>query len=195
MTTWRPTQDYLLLAPEIPPEHSAGGIYIPQQARESLKEGRVLVKGPLCSDRINVGDDVVFSQSSEFKFEIDLAGPAKEDGRQPTEIIVVVQEMNIILCKPAKSDQQFIPSRVLSGRCAFHDQPLPCLNCEAESHKPRPLPFIASGRCAQHDNLLPCPVCLAESPASSRYPSGVSVELSKQAAAHTVPEVGGREIK
>lgn len=122
-TDWNPTRDYMIVEPDRVPEKTAGGIVIPDQSRRSLNEGTIIKLGPECNEHAHkVGDRIVFSESSEFKIKQD-----------DDSIIVVVQEVNILLCKPAKP-RLFTttpkPSRFI---CDFHEYngEEKCPACEA----------------------------------------------------------------
>lgn len=88
---YAPTRNFIVIRPELEEEKSAGGIVIPEQARRSLNEGEVLKCGPQVSTDISIGMFVVFTQSSEFRLQMD-------DG----QLVFVVAEDNLILTRPAE---------------------------------------------------------------------------------------------
>lgn len=85
--TYKPTKDWLILKPEESEEVSAGGIFIPEQARQTLNEGEIIAKGPETSSEFSIGMRVVFTQHSEFKIKVE------------GEMLLLVQAENVILCK------------------------------------------------------------------------------------------------
>lgn len=88
---YSPTRNFIIIRPELEEEKTASGIIIPEQARRSLNEGEVLDCGPLVSTSITIGMFVVFTQSSEFRLQMD-------DG----QLVFVVAEDNLLLTRPAE---------------------------------------------------------------------------------------------
>lgn len=106
---YKPVGRYLILTPLI--EKYEGKIIIPETVRNAATSGVVIAAGPEAQD-YKVGDEVVFTQNSEYKFEIDK------------EPVVVIDSNNVILCKPAKQeDPNQQPLFFVSGKsnhCVFH---------------------------------------------------------------------------
>ena len=61
-----PFHDNLLLS-EIPGVTQVGSIIVPEKHISPLNQGRVEDKGPLVSDKINIGDIVFFAPHSESR--------------------------------------------------------------------------------------------------------------------------------
>lgn len=60
-----PTQDHLLIEPEIASDRPFGNIIIPDKHIKALSQGKVMDKGPSCSDTIKIGDTVCYSMHSD----------------------------------------------------------------------------------------------------------------------------------
>lgn len=138
----------MLIEPEIMPEKSEGGIIIPDQARRSLNEGRIIKKGPLVSDKLEVGMFIVFTQSSEYQLEMN-----------DKTIVYAVNETNVLMfraLKPNKKDKLF-PATTEQYECNKHSYmgQVPCPKCVEEYNKQ----IAHISRCAPHDHLIPCPHC------------------------------------
>lgn len=73
-----PLDDRIIVAPEVPAEKTAGGLFIPNAANDRPSRGVVLVtgagrrtkKGKLRPLDVNVGDEVLFAQYSGSKISI-----------------------------------------------------------------------------------------------------------------------------
>lgn len=65
-----PFHSNILLEPVEPVKISEGGIIIPQIAQSIVNQGKVLEKGPLCSDKIQVGDVVFFPLHVEHRLNL-----------------------------------------------------------------------------------------------------------------------------
>lgn len=75
---YTPLRNLVLLKAARTEEKSEGGIYIPEQARDTLNEGCIVAIGPDVSydpdnddTKIHIGDTVVFAKHSEWRVEID----------------------------------------------------------------------------------------------------------------------------
>lgn len=75
-----------MLEPQQEDEKTEGGIFIPEQARQYLNEGKIMKKGPHVSEHLNKGMYVVFDSSSEYRLELTKG-----------VIVFVVREPNVIL--------------------------------------------------------------------------------------------------
>ena len=71
MTTYNPTNNYLLLQPTETASTSKGGIIIPDQAKDKLNEGMILKVGPTSSPSFQINDQIVFKRHSEYRFVED----------------------------------------------------------------------------------------------------------------------------
>ncbi len=95
MLQYEPLRDLLLLKATRTEEKSEGGMFIPDQARETLNEGCIVAIGPEAKGALianeppplTVGDTVVFAKHSEWRIEID------------GEVYIAVQYQNILLRK------------------------------------------------------------------------------------------------
>lgn len=69
---YQPLRNLVLLKATRTEEKSDGGIYIPEQARDTLNEGCIVAIGPDVSDPcLCINDTVVFAKHSEWRVEID----------------------------------------------------------------------------------------------------------------------------
>lgn len=126
-TDYHPAADYVLIKPEKQPDHSEGGIFIPDQSRKTLNEGEIIECGPQVSDIFRKGMFVVFSPASEYRLEL-----------APGEIVFAVSEPNIMLWREPKSSLFPTPSNIAGvqiPRCPEHDRVLPCPVCEGALNK------------------------------------------------------------
>lgn len=60
----KPLQNNLLVEPSEAAQ-KIGSIFVPEAHQRKMYQGKVLEKGPLCSDAINVGEVVCYSMHSE----------------------------------------------------------------------------------------------------------------------------------
>ncbi len=72
MVALSPLHDNLLLEPIPAADRSGGGIIIPEAHIKPLNQGKVVDKGPLVSERIELGDIMFFPLHSEHR--LDYAG-------------------------------------------------------------------------------------------------------------------------
>ena len=72
---FQPAFDYLILLPEEESDSIDIGegkkLFLPQTGKRQLQQGKVLAKGPTCSDQFHVGDDIIFTLHSEERLQID----------------------------------------------------------------------------------------------------------------------------
>lgn len=61
-----PLGENLLLEPQAAAE-KVGAIFIPEAVRPLLTQGKVIDRGPMVSDRINLGDTVFFPMHAEHR--------------------------------------------------------------------------------------------------------------------------------
>lgn len=80
-----PFHSNILLEPVGPREVSEGGIIIPPVAQSIVNQGKVLEKGPDCSDKIKVGDVVFFPLHVEHRLNL-----SKENK------FIVIDEANVL---------------------------------------------------------------------------------------------------
>lgn len=72
--TYRPTRDRVLVLPDKQEEKTAGGIIVPDSAKEKPFTGKVIASGPGLKDLPNetkVGDKVYFSKFAGTEVELD----------------------------------------------------------------------------------------------------------------------------
>jgi len=67
----RPIQSRVLVRPLEPEDKTAGGLYLPDAARESQKEGEVIAVAEDATEEVAVGDRVVYTEVSGTKISID----------------------------------------------------------------------------------------------------------------------------
>lgn len=120
---YHPYGTFIMLEPEYEPEISEGGIFIPEQARHTLNEGKVLKVGPEVSKEITPGMFLTFGASSEYKLAL-----AKD------VVVFVIPETAIILTRKDKASKLF-PTRVSLNTCEKHNfssDDIPCPQCVEE---------------------------------------------------------------
>lgn len=79
MAKLRPTEDRLVVQPLESEEKSAGGIYLPETAKEKPSQGKVISVGPgkmlkngtRMALAVKVGDTVLFSKYGGTDFKLD----------------------------------------------------------------------------------------------------------------------------
>ncbi len=67
----QPLGDYVLLRPVTPEEKTAGGLYLPETAKEAPDEGIVVAKASDATDEVAIGDRVIAKRfaGEEITFE------------------------------------------------------------------------------------------------------------------------------
>lgn len=70
MAELKPFHENLLLEVEAPKE-KIGSIIVPEAHRSKLNQGKVVDKGPQCSDNVQLGDIVFFPLHSESRLTLD----------------------------------------------------------------------------------------------------------------------------
>ncbi len=86
--TFRPLHDRILVRRIEAEEKTAGGIIIPDTAKEKPQEGEVLAAGPGARDDngqlqpldVKVGDRILFGKWSGTEIETQRRGPADHEG-------------------------------------------------------------------------------------------------------------------
>lgn len=69
-TAFHPCHDLFMVVP-VPDITKVGTIFLPDRASITLNEGHIVEKGPLCSERFDVGDCVTWDTNSEYRMEVD----------------------------------------------------------------------------------------------------------------------------
>lgn len=67
----RPINGHVLVTPLEANEQTAGGIYLPDTARERLHEGEVVAVAEDATEEVAVGDRVVYKESSGTEIQLD----------------------------------------------------------------------------------------------------------------------------
>lgn len=70
----KPLSDRVLIQPRAAEEKTAGGLFIPETAKEKPLEGKVIAVGPGTSDvtmEVSVGDQVLYGKYSGTEITID----------------------------------------------------------------------------------------------------------------------------
>ena len=69
--TVRPINSRVLVRPLEPEERTAGGVYLPDTAREGQKEGEVIAVAEDSTEEIAVGDRVIYKEFGGTKISIE----------------------------------------------------------------------------------------------------------------------------
>jgi chaperonin GroES len=67
----RPINGHILVKPSEAKERTSGGIYLPDTAKEKLREGEVIAKAEGATDEVVVGDRLIYKEfvGTEIKIE------------------------------------------------------------------------------------------------------------------------------
>jgi chaperonin GroES len=67
----RPINGHVLLRPAKPAERTAGGIYLPDSAREKPHEGEVVAAAEDATEEVAVGDRVIYKEFGGSEIRLD----------------------------------------------------------------------------------------------------------------------------
>ncbi len=67
----RPINGHVLVKPLEPADRTAGGVYLPDTAREGQKEGRVIAVAQDATEEVAVGDRVVYKEFAGTEVRVD----------------------------------------------------------------------------------------------------------------------------
>ncbi len=67
----QPLKEKVLVQPKIDEDRTAGGIYIPESAKEKTQEGTVIAVGPCEDCEIKVGNKVIFESFAGTEIKIN----------------------------------------------------------------------------------------------------------------------------
>jgi chaperonin GroES len=122
---WAPKGDYILVRPCIAAERTAGGLYLPEEARERPQKGVVLAVGPGLTSELGgqaltpqsqIGDLVVFGKYAGVDFDLD------------GEPVLLMRDQEALARKPQASFTlvEHVDPR---GRKVQHEEGLTCEHC------------------------------------------------------------------
>lgn len=117
-TAWTPRKNQVIVRQLEAPSRSAGGLLLPEDARDAPQQGVVLAVGPDVPTGISAGDVVAFGKFAGIPFDDPMA-------RLP---LLVMQELECILHRPAAS-VRLVEHDTRAGRRVIHEDGVPCEHC------------------------------------------------------------------
>ena len=71
MKKLRPVNGQIIVKPSEPKDKSAGGIFLPDTAKEKLQKGKVIATAKDATEEVAVGDYVIFKEFSGTEVDIE----------------------------------------------------------------------------------------------------------------------------
>lgn len=118
LTAWEPRHDQIIVRPMEAASRTAGGLVLPDQARDKPQQGVVLAVGPDAEARLAEGDVVAYGKFAGIVFD-DPAAPVP---------LLVMREVEAILYRRAGS-VALIEHETPAGRRALHEAGTVCEHC------------------------------------------------------------------